>query len=231
MKQSFRSKLASYSFEFLSIFVAVVSAFALNNWNDNRRSAQSENKILTGIYNGLEKDLGDVRENMMGHRNGIAACKYFRSAVVGEPVDPDSLMQYYFTLTRSFLSIQNVAGYETLKSKGLEVIQDDSLRHQIISLYEFDYAILRKMEETYPELQFQTEYFHSVNNILAPYLHFDTANKTVTLQQLDVLSEADRNRLLVYLWKIQFNRIYMVSLYKRVEASIEGLHEAIEQQL
>ncbi|WP_417612232.1 hypothetical protein [Owenweeksia hongkongensis] len=43
-------------FEFLSIFIAVVSAFALNNWNENRRDAHSENKILMEIYNGLEKD-------------------------------------------------------------------------------------------------------------------------------------------------------------------------------
>ena len=50
-----------YGFEFLSIFVAVVLAFSLDNWNQNRREAHLENKILTEIANGLEKDIEDLR--------------------------------------------------------------------------------------------------------------------------------------------------------------------------
>ena len=68
-------------FEFLSIFIAVVSAFALNNWNQNRRDDYSENKILIEISNGLEKDLDDIKENISGHKRGISACKYFRNAL------------------------------------------------------------------------------------------------------------------------------------------------------
>lgn len=40
-------------FEFLSIFIAVTSAFALNNWNENRRDDNAANKILAEISNGL----------------------------------------------------------------------------------------------------------------------------------------------------------------------------------
>ena len=52
MKRKRTYKLVKYTFEFLSIFIAVISAFALNNWNDNRRDRLAENKILTEIYNG-----------------------------------------------------------------------------------------------------------------------------------------------------------------------------------
>ena len=45
-----------YGFEFLSIFIAVTSAFALNNWNDNRQNQISEEKILKEIKNGIELD-------------------------------------------------------------------------------------------------------------------------------------------------------------------------------
>ncbi|MFK7748164.1 MAG: hypothetical protein AB8B65_07230 [Kordia sp.] len=31
-----------YTFEFLSIFIAVISAFALNNWNENRNNRNAE---------------------------------------------------------------------------------------------------------------------------------------------------------------------------------------------
>lgn len=51
----------TYAFEFLSIFVAVISAFALTNWDDKRRDRHTEVKILTEIRNGLEKDIKDVQ--------------------------------------------------------------------------------------------------------------------------------------------------------------------------
>ena len=34
----------------------------------------------------------------------------------------DSFLIHYFNLTRDFISIQNTSGYETLQSKGLELI-------------------------------------------------------------------------------------------------------------
>src|SRR5690606_37306824 len=144
-KRRFTINWKIYGMEFLSVFVAVISAFALNNWNDNRRNANSENKILTEISNGLHKDLADIDTNIKGHEWGITSCNYFRNIFTGKEVDHDSLMIYYQTLTRDFINLQNRAGYETLKSKGLELIKNDSLRRDIISLYEYDYTILRKL--------------------------------------------------------------------------------------
>lgn len=63
-----------YTFEFLSIFVAVVSAFALNNWNDNRRDEYAAEKILLEIQHGLDKDLEDININIFGHQTGINSC-------------------------------------------------------------------------------------------------------------------------------------------------------------
>ena len=42
-----------FGFESLSIFIAVVAAFALDNWNENRKEQLAESKILTEVYNGL----------------------------------------------------------------------------------------------------------------------------------------------------------------------------------
>ena len=50
----------SYLLEFFSIFIAVISAFALNSWNENRRDYNAETKILSEISNGLQKDIKDI---------------------------------------------------------------------------------------------------------------------------------------------------------------------------
>ena len=62
-----KHKWKKYTFEFLSIFIAVISAFWLNNWNDNRASRLSEEKILTEIKNGIELDIKDFSGNKEGY--------------------------------------------------------------------------------------------------------------------------------------------------------------------
>ncbi len=220
-----------YAFEFLSIFIAVIAAFALSNWNDNRRDDRAASKILLEISNGLEKDLADAEINLGGHDLGIRACKYWRQILQGGEVDTDSLATFYLALTRDFTSIQNTSGYETLKSRGFELIQNDSLRADIISLYEFDYQSLHKMEEEYYELQFQENYFHRVNDLIAPHLIYDQAGNIVGLDEPLRISDADRRVILSYLWKIQFNRQFVTRFYNQVKLEIKDLKAAITREL
>lgn len=216
-----------HGIEFLSIFIAVISAFTLNNWNENRRNDNSEDKILIEISNGLKKDVDDIKLNIMGHKLGISACHYFRKAFVGENIEPDSLMFHFSKLTRDFVLIQNIAGYETLKSKGLELIKNDSLRLKIISLYEYDYPSLRKLEEEYYEMQFHANYFKEFNEELAPNLNIDENGNITGVGLPFKIKENKKNKLLLYLRKIETNRIFIVQYYTDLEKKINEVRKNI----
>ncbi len=231
MKKTEFKNWKKHGFEFLSIFIAVVSAFALNNWNENRRDARSENKILTEISNGLQKDLDDIKLNIGGHKIGIYACNYFRKAFVGKNIETDSLIYYYSKLTRDFVSIQNSAGYETLKSKGLELINNDSLRLKIISLYEYDYSTLQKLEEEYFEMQFEENYFKEINEELAPNFKIDSIGNISGIDLPLKIQENKRNKLLLYLWKIQSNRLFILQYYSEIEKKINEVRENINSEI
>ncbi|WP_268224265.1 hypothetical protein [Sinomicrobium oceani] len=220
-----------YTLEFLSIFVAVISAFTLNNWNDNRNDRNAENKILTEINNGLEKDIADIKLNESGHKTGVRAVRYFRNMIAGKPVAKDSVMTHYLSLTRDFVSIQNVSGYETLKSRGLELIENDSLRTKIVLLYEYYYNVLRKLEEEYYELQFQENYFKEINSSIAPNFEFDTGKRiTGIITPLEL--EPDREKVLLsYLWKMEKNRSFILQYYTEVQTKIEQLSAEIKIEL
>lgn len=219
-----RRNWRKYTFEFLSIFAAVVSAFALNNWSENQRDSQAANKILTEISNGLVKDLDDIKGNIKGHENGIRACQFWRKIIRNEDVKQDSLAWRYLTLTRNFFSAQNVSGYETLKSKGLELIKNDSLRFNIISLYEYDFRALKMLEEEYFEMQYQANYFKDINTAIAPYFEFDAAGTITSIKTPLRLTPAERNILLSYLWKIETNRSFILRFYVDMEKKINELN-------
>ncbi|MEO6818562.1 MAG: DUF6090 family protein [Ginsengibacter sp.] len=220
-----------FGFEFLSIFIAVVSAFALNNWNENSKANKSENKILLEIRNGLQKDIVDIHANKKGHEQGNLACNYFRNILANQEVNQDSILIHYLNLTRDFISIQNTAGYETLKSKGLELINSDSLRLQIISLYEYDYNTLRKLEEEYYEMQYQANYFKDFNDNLAPHFKFDSLQR-ITGIHLPLNLPIDKNKILsLYLWKIQFNRQFILTVYVDIEKKIKEIQHHIDVEI
>jgi len=220
-----------YGLEFLSIFIAVISAFALNNWNENRRDDKAENKILAEISNGLKKDIEDIKVNANGHELGIAACKYWRRIIQGEEVDQDSLQLYYVGLTRDFTSLQNASGYETLKSKGLEFIEDDSLRFKIISLYEYDYYTLKKLEEGYEEAQFHKNYYQELSHILAPNFTFDERGNMIAIKSPIAISEEEKKILMSHLLKIQINRKFIMLFYEKVKGNINALRKEIKAEL
>ena len=220
-----------FTFEFFSIFIAVIAAFALNNWNDNRKADKSENKILIEISNGLEKDLEDIHWNKLGHKRGIIACQYYRNALAGKKVNSDSLIDLYSALTRDYISIQNTAGYETLKSRGLELIKNDSLRREIITLYEYHYNILRKLEEEYSEMQFQENYFVEINKSFAPNFQFDVNKEIIGINlPLEILDHEEKI-ILLYLLKIQKNRDYMLKYYSEIEKKVTEVQKQILKEI
>lgn len=223
--------MKKYTFEFLSIFIAVITAFALNNWNDNRRDSKAESRILSEILHGLEKDMIDVKLNVFGHEKGIEACQFWRKILTDQESNLDSLQLNYFILTRDFVSIQNTSGYETLKSRGLELIKNDSLRTQIIALYEYDYKTLMKLEENYNELQFQENYFHEINRLIAPQFEFNTKGDIIGMDLPLHITKSERHILLSYLWKIETNRTFILQSYHEVQEKINKLSLEIKNEL
>ena len=220
-----------YALEFFSIFIAVLSAFALNNWNDNRKDAIATNKILQEISNGLLKDVDDILLNSKGHKVGLSACKFWQKIISGEEVNSDSLVYRYIALTRDFSSMQNSSGYQTLKSKGLELIENDSLRYDIISLYAYDFRTLKFLEEEYHEGQFQKNYFEDFNRIISPYLIFDQSGEIIDIAQPINLPLAEKNLLLSYILKIKYNREFSLRYYNQMETKIKKVVDRIKTEL
>lgn len=219
-----------YAFEFLSIFIAVISAFALNNWNENRRDNQAENRILDEILNGLEKDIEDVELNVSGHEFCLKSNNFWRNIIINKETNLDSINTHYSRFLRDFISIQNTSGYENLKSRGLELIENDSLRTAIISLYEYDYKTLKNLEEEYFEMQFHENYFKEINNHIAPNFQYNSKGDIIGIKLPINITSEEKNKILSYLLKIESNRKFILRFYDQIETNINNLKNRIEKE-
>lgn len=220
-----------YAYEFLSIFIAVTSAFALNNWSANRRDNISEDKILNEIKNGLELDLEDFNSNKKGHNISIKSGDRFRKLIDNQPINQDSIQIFYITLFRDYTPIINLSGYESLKSSGLEILKNDALRFEIITLYDFYYEIISKLEDEIIEMRTYSNYYRPINDMLSKYMVFDTNGQLIEIKQPLDLPETKKKEILSYLWRIEYNRKYKLGRYSLIQEKMKALIQHIEEEL
>lgn len=230
IKQPFKN-IRKYGFEFLTVFAGVLAAFALSNWNGYLEDRNYEVIILKEIRTGLKQDLVDVINTRESYVAGYRYANYFRDIVLNNPVDQDSLAHHFFYLFRGHVPVQNLSGYRALKSKGLGIIRNDSLRNNIVSLYENTYKTMSKFAEDYAETQFFANYFDDFKNHLAEDFVFDSTGVPKSIKTPVDLSLEEKNILLLDLYEIQLNQYDRAYAYSNLEVSIKKVMEAIEKEL
>jgi len=217
--------------EIVLVVIGILIALQINLWKEDRKSVTIEHNILKEINNGLAKDLADIAHNQKGHANGIRSCAFWNKVIHGQEVNTDSLDFYYWYLTRSFTLAQNTASYGSLKSRGLELISNDSLRLQITNLYDVEYVPMKALEETYSETQFHEAYQVAINRIMAPLLAFNEAGELVSVNTSVQLGDDARNELMSYLWRITRKRQHVLKNYVTLEEMIQQLRTRISEEL
>lgn len=225
-----KKKWKKYAFEFLSIFIAVVSAFALTNWNDNRNNNDSEQKILTEIKNGISLDNNDFQSNIKGHRFSLRANQVFRELIESKPVGQDSIAFFYTSLFRDYTPLINRSGYESLKESGLKTITNDTLRLQIITLYDYHYGIIEILDNV-NEMQSFEHYFASVNELLHPYMEFNNNGDLIKISDPNELTISQRKEILSYLWRLENNRKFKLMRYDSIMEEMKRVKNNIVLEL
>ncbi|UHO38875.1 hypothetical protein H5J24_01425 [Chryseobacterium capnotolerans] len=225
------STLKKYFTDFVLIFISVILAFILTEWSANQGEKVSQSKILTEIHNGLQSDTKDFKANRDNHKISIRGVQVFRNWTSGKPVPQDSIALYYYALFRNYTPIINKTGYESLKANNLKTITNDSLRFGIISLYDYHYQIIEKLENSNSEMQDFTNYFKATNDIIHPYLIFDEKGNTKGLQLTHKLSENQKKELMSYFWRMELNKKFKVMRYNEVIKKQNELQKSISEEL
>ena len=217
--------------EIILVVIGILLALQINNWNENRKANEIENSILIEIVNGLQKDLIDINANIQGHINGVNACHYWNKLINDQHIEVEAIASNYSRLLRNFIALQNTSSYESLKSRGLELIASDSLRLEIISLYEEDYKGIKKIEEDYQETQYYDNYFDKINELISPNLIFDSQGELISIQVPLNFTSKTKNEMQSYLWNIKSNREFTLSIYEDVDLKIQNLIEKIKNEI
>jgi hypothetical protein len=141
IKENKISKYMLYAIgEILLVVLGILIALQINNWNENKKTHKSERIYLSQMLNSLKSDLGRtiyIYENRALIKD--RAIKTLINDLNKVNLPHDSILRPSFrqmTMTLSFA--YDKGAYESLKSHGLGIIQNDSLRQKIVRVYEND---------------------------------------------------------------------------------------------
>ena len=137
------SKYLKYAIgEIVLVVIGILIALQINNWNEHRKLQSEELNLLADIKTNLVVTLKNLQQDTLG--NG----KYLRYYLKIEKYI-DNNLPYSEELDSAFGCLTfwsspyiTTTAYNTLESKGLDLIKNETLKNEIVNIYEVKFKIL-----------------------------------------------------------------------------------------
>ncbi|MBO6881380.1 DUF6090 family protein [Winogradskyella sp.] len=133
--------------EIILVVIGILIALQINNWNENRKLVKAEIKALKELQEGFKAETLDLNINIealtKASRSGTIILKQLKS----DAPYHDSLSLHFASALQLTRLISNDGPYDMLKTKGLDLISNDSLRKKIINMHDNRYESLRIWEK------------------------------------------------------------------------------------
>ncbi len=208
--------------ELLLIFLGITMAIWFNNWNETQKSEEIEVKSMREIKSAIQQDLRDINENILGFTSRVTLYEQIIQHIEEDLPMNEGLQKKlpYLQGITTFLS--NTGPYETLKSRGLETINNDDLRLKISLYYDFEYEKIQTNERQH--------YEHAINYLKPMVMkHFDLSNyslEPLNYEQLFNNFEFEQT----IRWALRIDS-YMLELYKSLQVIGESLVEELDAEI
>ena len=195
------SKYFKYAIgETVLVVFGILIALQLSNWNELQNRCHKEIVNLKALKSELQNDL--TTEFIDGNKSYLEKEKTLNKLTAfynnKNDIPKDSLPYYYLKSISEWTFALNVAAFENLKSTGIDLITNDSLRLKISSLY----------SNSYPEILVRSKRLLEFSESEYKPIIFDNVNlKDTTLSQNDFESLKNNKQI--------SNRIFYLSSIRK----------------
>jgi hypothetical protein len=133
--------------EIVLVVIGILIALQINNWNEGRKLKQVEIKALKEIQEGFKADTSDLNINIDALKLASTSGQLILEQLNSSTPYHDSLSVHFAASLQLTRLISNDGPYDVLKSKGLDLITNDSLRKRIITMHDNTYESTRVWEK------------------------------------------------------------------------------------
>jgi hypothetical protein len=136
--------------EIVLVVIGILIALQINNWNETRKESVFEQKVLQEILTSIDQNVNYLNLGMSWNNEAINSCRIILNHFDNNIPYSDSLDHHFSTSLLWFYPSINNNAYESLKSYGLHLIKNDTIRETLGSIYEWKYMdILNQRQDEY----------------------------------------------------------------------------------
>lgn len=116
--------------------IGILLALQVNNWNEGRKNKEEEIKLLIEIGNNLKSGISKLDQSFKWDSLCLNSSLIVLNHLSKDLPYNDSLSYHFNLFPNIGLAGLSSSGFESLKSKGLDLIKNDSIRIRLSYLYE-----------------------------------------------------------------------------------------------
>ena len=230
------SKYFKYAIgEIILVVIGILIALQINNWNGNRMRANEELNILKAIKIGLETDLSDLKYNANSINTSIKHADQIIKSIENDESYRDSIADHIGIAMFPVKFLYSTSAFETLKSKGIDLVTNSKLRDAIVAVYDSGYTFFLDTEKaiTLDESERGFRYIFSTRFEESYVFDLDQPTYEPRLVPLDY-EKLKQDQEFLYYFKSYRNRLdifskyhYRLKIIPQVEQLIKQLDEEI----
>lgn len=121
--------------EIILVMIGILLALQVNDWNDDRKNKKLEKEFLVGLKKTLRLDLDRNLKSQKINQEALTSMKFLIHHLESDLPYKDSLKYHFGAMSQFQFWDLSESVFESLKSKGLDLISNKNLRDSLALAY------------------------------------------------------------------------------------------------
>ena len=171
--------------EIALVVIGILIALQINTWKEERKSRHLEYVTLSELKKNIEADVMELNNVSELLNKRLASNKIILHSISNNNIYHDSLNSHFGHAIIYDKMAFHTGAYESLKSSGIQLINDEVLRFEISNYYDF---YIKDMEEGFTEIR-DDFYNYMLGYLRHDFKYYHSDSKTAEPRDFEVLKQ------------------------------------------
>lgn len=143
MNQNKSAKYFKYALgEIILVVIGILIALQINNWNQGKINSKIEANLLIELLENLSVNEDRLAQSIKDEYISAKSIEYVVTSLENRYVHNDTMNYHFGRADFSADVVISSTAFETIKSKGFDIISSNTLRKSMIDLFDSEYGVL-----------------------------------------------------------------------------------------